>query len=104
MIFIEGRLHLTYADLKTYQFLDNPQHVALELQLSPRWWSDQDFDLQSQRSCHSYEWGWFLIVDGAHAMIGPVEMDYRRMVSLVNVINFGAVDYYRYLNSNHYED
>ena len=22
---------LTYADLQTYQFLDNPQHVALEL-------------------------------------------------------------------------
>ena len=32
LIFIEGKVaSLTYADLKTYQFLDNPQHVALEL-------------------------------------------------------------------------
>ena len=40
-------------------------------------------------------------------VIGPVEMDYRRMVSLVNVISRVLVmkltDYYRYLNSNHYE-
>ena len=40
-------------------------------------------------------------------VIGPIEMDYRRMVSLVNVISRVLVmkltDYYRYLNSNHYE-
>ena len=37
LIFIEGKVaSLTYADLKTYQFLDNPQHVALGAdQLSP---------------------------------------------------------------------
>ena len=40
-------------------------------------------------------------------VIGPVEMDYRRVISLVNVIGRVLVmkltDYYRYLNSNHYE-
>lgn len=40
-------------------------------------------------------------------VIGPVEMDYHRMISLVNVIGRVLVmkltDYYRYLNSNHYE-
>ena len=37
LIFIEGKVaSLTYADLKTYQFLDNPQHVHLSFdQLSP---------------------------------------------------------------------
>ena len=44
---------------------------------------------------------------GLLSLIGPIDMDYRRSVSLVNVI--GRVlamklgDYYRYLNSNHYE-
>lgn len=40
-------------------------------------------------------------------VIGPVEIDYRRVISLVNVIGRVLVmkltDYYRYLNSNHYE-
>lgn len=32
LVFVEGKVSsLTYADLQTYQFLDNPQHVALEL-------------------------------------------------------------------------
>ena len=40
-------------------------------------------------------------------VVAPVEMDYRRVISLVNVIGRVLVmkltDYYRYLNSNHYE-
>jgi len=44
---------------------------------------------------------------GSLTLIGPIDMDYKRAISLVNVISRVLVakltDYYRYLNSNHYE-
>ena len=115
LIFIEGKVaSLTYADLKTYQFLDNPQHVALELRSAIS--DDEVTKISVAESTEealenvtvmSHK---FLIPYRGMALmhvIGPVEMDYRRMVSLVNVISRVLVmkltDYYRYLNSNHYE-
>ena len=44
---------------------------------------------------------------GILAVIGPVNLDYQRVVSQVNVINrvltMKLTDFYRYLSSNHYE-
>ena len=115
LIFIEGKVaSLTYADLKTYQFLDNPQHVALELRSAISYdevtkisVAESTEEALANVTVMSHK---FLIPYRGMALmhvIGPVEMDYRRMVSLVNVISRVLVmkltDYYRYLNSNHYE-
>ena len=115
LIFIEGKVaSLAYADLNTYQFLDNPQHVALALRSAIS--DDEVTKISVAESTEealenvtvmSHK---FLIPYRGTALmhvIGPIEMDYRRMVSLVNVISRVLVmkltDYYRYLNSNHYE-
>ena len=115
LVFVEGKVSsLTYADLQTYQFLDNPQHVALELRGGmPEDQMTQILVAESQEKALknvtviSHK---FLVPYRGMALmhvIGPVEMDYRRVISLVNVIGRVLVmkltDYYRYLNSNHYE-
>ena len=115
LVFVEGKVSsLTYADLQTYQFLDNPQHVALELRGGlPEEQMTQILVAESQEKALknvtviSHK---FLVPYRGMALmhvIGPVEMDYRRVISLVNVIGRVLVmkltDYYRYLNSNHYE-
>ena len=115
LVFVEGKVSsLAYADLQTYQFLDNPQHVALELRGGmPEDQMTQILVAESQEKALknvtviSHK---FLVPYRGMALmhvIGPVEMDYRRVISLVNVIGRVLVmkltDYYRYLNSNHYE-
>ena len=115
LVFVEGKVSsLTYADLQTYQFLDYPQHVALELRGGmPEDQMTQILVAESQEKALknvtviSHK---FLVPYRGMALmhvIGPVEMDYRRVISLVNVIGRVLVmkltDYYRYLNSNHYE-
>ena len=113
--FVAGKVNsLDYADLETYRFLDNDQRVAVALRSSMK--EDETANVQVADSqelalanvtvlTHK-----FLIPYrgfGLLSLIGPIDMDYRRSVSLVNVI--GRVlamklgDYYRYLNSNHYE-
>ena len=115
LVFVEGQVSsLSYADLSTYQFLDNSQHVALELragipedQLTQVLVAESKDPALKNVTVISHK---FLIPYRGVALmhvIGPVEMDYRRVVSLVNVIGRVLVmkltDYYRYLNSNHYE-
>ena len=115
LVFVEGKVSsLSYADLSTYQFLDNSQHVALELragipedQLTQVLVAESKDPALKNVTVISHK---FLIPYRGVALmhvIGPVEMDYRRVVSLVNVIGRVLVmkltDYYRYLNSNHYE-
>ncbi len=115
LVFVEGKVSsLSYADLQTYQFLDNPQHVALELRGGmPEDQMTQILVAESREKALknvtviSHK---FLVPYRGMALmhvIGPVEMDYRRVISLVNVIGRVLVmkltDYYRYLNSNHYE-
>ena len=110
LVFVEGKISsLTYADLQTYQFLDNPQHVALELRGGmPEDQMTQILVAESQEKALknvtviSHK---FLVPYRGMALmhvIGPVEMDYRRVISLVNVIGRVLVmkltDYYRYLN------
>ena len=115
MVFVAGKVNsLDYADLGTYRFLDNDQRVAVALRSLMK--EDEIANVQVADSqepalanvtvlTHK-----FLIPYrgfGLLSLIGPIDMDYRRSVSLVNVI--GRVlamklgDYYRYLNSNHYE-
>ncbi|MCP8989798.1 heat-inducible transcriptional repressor HrcA [Streptococcus parasanguinis] len=115
LVFVEGKVSsLTYADLQTYQFLDNPQHVALELRGGMP--EDQmtqilvaEFQEKALKNVTVISHKFLVPYRGMALMhvIGPVEMDYRRVISLVNVIGRVLVmkltDYYRYLNSNHYE-
>ncbi|HEQ5956969.1 TPA: heat-inducible transcriptional repressor HrcA [Streptococcus pyogenes] len=114
-VFVAGKVNsLTYSDLSTYQFLDNEQQVAISLRQSLK-----EGEMASVQVADSQEAALadvsvlthkFLIPYrgfGLLSLIGPINMDYRRSVSLVNII--GKVlaaklgDYYRYLNSNHYE-
>lgn len=115
LVFIAGKVNsLDYADLKTYRFLDNKQGVAVTLRSSM-----QEDKIATVQIADSQEEALanvtvlthkFLIPYrgfGLLSLIGPIDMDYRRSVSLINVV--GRVlamklgDYYRYLNSNHYE-
>ncbi|MGT2907799.1 heat-inducible transcriptional repressor HrcA [Streptococcus dentiloxodontae] len=115
LIFIEGKIaSLSYAGSDTYQFFDNEQDVAQVLRASIS--QDEMVKVQvaeseeqalSQLTVISHK---FLIPYRGQALmslIGPIDMDYRRVVSLINVISRVMVikltDYYRYLSSNHYE-
>ncbi|WP_424555336.1 heat-inducible transcriptional repressor HrcA [Streptococcus agalactiae] len=114
-IFVAGKVNsLTYSDLSTYQFLDNEQQVALSLRQSLKEGEMASVQVADNREAAladvSVLTHKFLIPYrgfGLLSLIGPIDMDYRRSVSLVNII--GKVlaaklgDYYRYLNSNHYE-
>ncbi|AXQ79322.1 heat-inducible transcriptional repressor HrcA [Streptococcus chenjunshii] len=114
-VFVTGKVNsLEYADLKTYQFLDDSQRVALALRSSIQ--EDEMASVQVADSKESALADVTLLTHkylipyrgfGLLALIGPIDMDYRRSVSLVNVIGRVLVmklgDYYRYLNSNHYE-
>ncbi|HEP1375159.1 TPA: heat-inducible transcriptional repressor HrcA [Streptococcus pyogenes] len=114
-VFVAGKVNsLTYSDLSTYQFLDNEQQVAISLrqilkegEMASVQVADSQEAALADVSVLTHK---FLIPYrgfGLLSLIGPIDMDYRRSVSLVNII--GKVlaaklgDYYRYLNSNHYE-
>lgn len=114
-VFVSGKVQsLDYANLLTYQFLDNEQSVALALRSSLK--EDEMATVQVADSKEAALANLTVLTHkflipyrgfGLLSLIGPIDMDYRRSVSLVNVI--GRVlamklgDYYRYLNSNHYE-
>lgn len=115
LVFIEGKVtSLSYAGLVTYRFLDQPQRVALELRgsTSPE---ETSKILVAESSEPALSDSTVIIQKflvpyrgmGQMSVIGPVEMDYQRVVSLINMISKVLVakltDYYRYLNSNHYE-
>lgn len=114
-IFIAGKVaSLTYADLETYRFLDNEQRVALELrsaiseeEMTKVMVAESVESVLSNSSVISHK---FLIPYRGFALmslIGPIEMDYRRVVGVMTIVSRVLVakltDYYRYLNSNHYE-
>lgn len=114
-VFVAGKVKtLDFASLKTYQFLDNPQAIALDIRESlseeamnrvqvaeNKEQSLADLTLMSQKFLIPYR-GF-----GVLTIIGPVDMDYRRSVSLMNIVSkilaLKLGDFYRYLNSNHYE-
>lgn len=114
-VFVAGKVNsLTYSDLSTYQFLDNEQQVAISLRQGLKEGETASVQVADSQEAAladvSVLTHKFLIPYrgfGLLSLIGPIDMDYRRSVSLVNII--GKVlaaklgDYYRYLNSNHYE-
>ncbi|WNZ88088.1 heat-inducible transcriptional repressor HrcA [Streptococcus iniae] len=114
-IFVSGKINaLDYSGLKTYQFLDKEQELALtirqsmaENEMATVQVADSSEATLANLSLLTYK---FLIPYrgfGLLSLIGPIDMNYRRNVSLINVVGkILAVklrDYYRYLNSNHYE-
>lgn len=114
-VFVSGKVaSLDYAGLATYQFLDDEERLALSIRQSM-----SENEMATVRVADSSESALanvtlltykFLIPYrgfGLLSLIGPIDMDYRRSVSLINVIGrilaIKLRDYYRYLNSNHYE-
>lgn len=114
-VYIAGKVAaLTYGEAETYQFLDNPQALALSLRADmPEEETTKivvgdstDTALSNLTLIHHR----FPIPYRGMAqlsLIGSMDMDYRRQMSLINVISrvlfMKLGDYYRYLNSNHYE-
>ena len=114
-VFISGKVaSLTYGNLATYQLLDSPQFLAPELRqgLGP--------NQQTSISVAEHRDPALADVTVIHhrfpipyrgmaqmSLLGPVDMDYRRQMSLINIISrvlfMKLTDYYRYLSSNHYE-
>lgn len=105
---------LTYSNLRTYQFLDVPQSLALEMRNGLS--SDLERTVQiadSQEGSLSHLTvirQQFLIPYrgmGLMNLIGPIELDYRRVLALMSVISrvlaMKLGDFYRYMSSNHYE-
>ncbi|MGT2888146.1 heat-inducible transcriptional repressor HrcA [Streptococcus didelphis] len=114
-IFVSGKVSaLNYSGLETYQFLDQEQSLALcirqgmsENEMAVVQVAESSEPALSDLSLLTYK---FLIPYrgyGLLSLIGPIDMNYRRNVSLINVVGrilaIKLRDYYRYLNSNHYE-
>ena len=114
-VILSGKVQLLeFSDLTAYQFFDDPQKVAFEIRDSLA--EDQ---MQSGRVADSREScladltlisSKFLIPYrgfGVLAVVGPVNLDYQRLISQMNVVNrvltMKLTDFYRYLSSNHYE-
>lgn len=115
LVFIGGKVaSLTYGNLATYQLLDSPQVLASELR--------QGLEQEQQTSITVAEHRDPALADvtiihhrfpipyrgmAQMSLLGPVDMDYRRQMSLINIISrvlfMKLTDYYRYLSSNHYE-
>lgn len=114
-VFIEGKVaSLTYADLETYRFLDNEQSVALELrsaitedEMTKVMIAESLEPALSQLTVISHKFVIPYRGMGTMSLIGPVEMDYRQVVGVMTIVSrvmmAKLTDYYRYLNSNHYE-
>ena len=112
---VAGKVQLLrFADLEAYQFFDDRQKVALEIRDSLA--EDQMQNVRvavSQEDCLANLTlisSKFLIPYrgfGMLAVVGPVNLDYQKVVSQLNVVNrvltMKLTDFYRYLSSNHYE-
>lgn len=114
-VLIAGKVKLLgFADVEAYQFLDNPQLVAAEIrgnldeeQVQVVKVADSYSSVLSQLTVISQK---FLVPYrgyGILSLLGPITLDYKRMVSLVNLVNqvlaMKLLDFYRYMSSNHYE-
>lgn len=114
-IFVSGKVNaLDFAGLETYQFLDDEQRLAFSIrqgmaenETATVQVADSSEPALSNLSILTYK---FLIPYrgfGLMSLIGPIDMNYRRNVSLINVVGqilaIKLRDYYRYLSSNHYE-
>ncbi|EHJ52576.1 heat-inducible transcriptional repressor HrcA [Streptococcus macacae] len=114
-VFISGKVNsLEFAGLKTYQFLENLQSVALEIRQSLP--EEEIYRVQVAESSEASLSGLTIISQrflipyrgfGVLSIIGPIDLNYQRTVSLLNVVSrvlaIKLGDFYRYLSSNHYE-
>ena len=112
---VAGKVQLLrFADLEAYQFFDDRQKAAFEIRDSLA--EDQMQNVRvaaSQEDCLANLTlisSKFLIPYrgfGMLAVVGPVNLDYQKVVSQLNVVNrvltMKLTDFYRYLSSNHYE-
>ena len=104
-VILSGKVQLLeFSDLTAYQFFDDPQKVAFEIRdglADSRESCLDDLTLISSKFLIPYR-GF-----GVLAVVGPVNLDYQRLVSQMNVVNrvltMKLTDFYRYLSSNHYE-
>ncbi|AWN18107.1 heat-inducible transcriptional repressor HrcA [Streptococcus sobrinus] len=114
-LFLSGKENLLkYSDDQTYRLLDNTQELALtirrqfqEEQAYVIRLADENKQGLEALSQLSYK---FLIPYrgfGNLTLLGPVTIDYRRSMGLLNVVSrvltMKLADFYRYLSSNHYE-
>lgn len=114
-VFVAGKVAaLSYGGLPVYQFLDNEQAVALSLRAGL---ADADQTKISVGNHREEIFRDLTVVQHPFpipyrgmaqlALIGPIDMDYRRQISLINIVSrmlfLKLRNYYRYLNSNHYE-
>lgn len=115
LVFIGGKVaSLTYGNLSTYQLLDQPQLLANELRSGIK--SDQQTSITvaehldpalSEVTVIHHRFPIPYRGMAQMSLIGPVDMDYCRQISLINIVSrvlfMKLTDYYRYLSSNHYE-
>lgn len=114
-IMVAGKVKLLdFADFETYHYLDQIQLVSREIregltedQMQVVKVADSRSSNLAQLTVISQK---FLVPYRGHGiltLIGPISLDYKRMVSLVNLVNqvlaMKLTDFYRYLSSNHYE-
>ena len=113
--FLSGKENLlNYATVETYRLFDKEQELALEIRQQfqndepyvIRLADEQEAGFESLTQL-SYK---FLIPYrgfGSLTVMGPVTMDYQRILGLLNVVSkvltMKLADFYRYLSSNHYE-
>lgn len=114
-VVLAGKVNLlNFADLATYQQFEDQAKLAFELrdslpegQMQTVRVADNSLSGMGNLTLISSK---FLIPYrgfGLIALVGPVNLDYQRMVSLINVVTrvltMKLTDFYRYLSSNHYE-
>lgn len=114
-VFVAGKIAaLTYGSPETYQFLDSPQALAVSLrstvteqETTAILVGDAREPVLSELTVIHHRFPVPYRGMGQMSLIGPIDMDYHRQMSRINVISrvlfMKLQDYYRYLNSNHYE-
>lgn len=114
-VFIAGKVAaLDYGTLETYQFLDNDQSLAVslradrnEMETTSIFVGESSDPILKDETVIHHQFPIPYRGMAQMSLIGPVDMDYRRQISLINIISrvlfLKLGDYYRYLNSNHYE-
>lgn len=114
-VFVSGKVNLLpTAGLAAYQYFDNLQGLALEIRegfkddsMQQVKVADNNIACLSEMTIMSQK----ILVPyrgiGVLTLIGPVDMDYKRVAGVLNVVSrilmMKLADFYRYLNSNHYE-
>lgn len=112
---IAGKVNLlNFADRESFQHFDDLQQVAFEVrdkfpQDRSQYVRVADPDLTGLENLTLITSSFLIPYRGFGllAVVGPVNLDYQRVVNLINlltrVLTMKLTDFYRYLSSNHYE-